>query len=634
MPLLGSDNNLTVTVSTQADTSGITEVENSLQAFQDAATVSISKLTGAVDDADGSIRSIRDAAAGAVGPITVIGENGEQAFIDTGKAADDANGKISGLWKAVAGGQIAYNAVYAAVNFFTTSVGDAISRVDTLNNSSKVFGNLGFNANDVKTAMDAVDNSIKGLPTSLDQAVSGMQSLALQNGNILVAQKEFTAMNDAVLSSGHSTDDLNNAIEQITQLDMGGPLDAQTWNSLRQSGLEPAMSAMAKMKGESLAQLKDEFGNGTLTVQDFMNMLQTLDTQGTGNMASLSKQAKDMTGGIGTGMANAKTAMVRGMADIIQAIGTANISGAIKVIGTAFEDALKSVSTAINDFKTFFDIMSQHEGMLRNIAIVITSLLLPAIIQFGVRSVIAIGLYIAQLAIAAASTIAASIEMAASWLLALGPIGLIAAAVIGLVALIIANWSTVKQWLSAFWGWLKSAASDAWGFITNNFSSAIDSVVSFFAGLPGRILGALGNAANWLYQTGRDVISGLTHGIEDAIGGIGSAIGRVGGDVSGAVKNALHSIHVPGFAVGTSNYAGGYAMVGENGPEMMYVPQGASIYTNTQSQAMQRQQQQGNTYTFTGNIILGDSSAVTTFFSQLNNDGLLAAKGLTVRQGA
>ncbi len=35
---------------------------------------------------------------------------------------------------------------------------------------------------------------------------------------------------------------------------------------------------------------------------------------------------------------------------------------------------------------------------------------------------------------------------------------------------------------------------------------------------------------------------------------------------------------IPGFAGGVDNYGGGWAMVGERGPEAMYVPQGASIY--------------------------------------------------------
>lgn len=47
-----------------------------------------------------------------------------------------------------------------------------------------------------------------------------------------------------------------------------------------------------------------------------------------------------------------------------------------------------------------------------------------------------------------------------------------------------------------------------------------------------------------------------------------------------AGRKKLHDAHVPGFAAGTSYAPGGWAMVGEQGPEAMYVPQGASIIPN------------------------------------------------------
>jgi len=40
---------------------------------------------------------------------------------------------------------------------------------------------------------------------------------------------------------------------------------------------------------------------------------------------------------------------------------------------------------------------------------------------------------------------------------------------------------------------------------------------------------------------------------------------------------------VPGFAGGVRDFAGGWAMVGEQGPELMYVPKGSDIYSNAQS---------------------------------------------------
>jgi TP901 family phage tail tape measure protein len=53
--------------------------------------------------------------------------------------------------------------------------------------------------------------------------------------------------------------------------------------------------------------------------------------------------------------------------------------------------------------------------------------------------------------------------------------------------------------------------------------------------------------------------------------------------VGQAMTNALHAAGIPGFASGTSSAPGGMAMVGEQGPELMYVPRGASIYPHGSS---------------------------------------------------
>lgn len=45
---------------------------------------------------------------------------------------------------------------------------------------------------------------------------------------------------------------------------------------------------------------------------------------------------------------------------------------------------------------------------------------------------------------------------------------------------------------------------------------------------------------------------------------------------------------IPGFASGVKNFSGGWAMVGEEGPELVRLPQGADVYPNGQSMAMMR----------------------------------------------
>lgn len=266
-------------------------------------------------------------------------------------AAKEISAKSAMIAGAVAG--LASTAISKAGRMITSSVGDAVKRVDTLDNSSRVFANMGFATDSTKKAMDNLVKSIKGLPTSLDEAVSGVQILSGSIGDVEKSQKVFSAMNNAILGFGGSADQVNNAVRQLAQLPMDGPLDAQTWNSLMNSGFTPVLTAMAKKSNMTMGELKKDFSSqGTKSVQDFMDMLLELDEKGGGGLVSLRKIAEDSTSGIGTGFANMKVAIVRGVAEIIKSIGSKNISSAVSNIGNAFEIGLKGVSKMVNFIKS------------------------------------------------------------------------------------------------------------------------------------------------------------------------------------------------------------------------------------------------------------------------------------------
>lgn len=69
----------------------------------------------------------------------------------------------------------------------------------------------------------------------------------------------------------------------------------------------------------------------------------------------------------------------------------------------------------------------------------------------------------------AAQSTWAAIKMAAAWLIAMGPVGLIIAAVVGLVAIIIMNWDTIKSWTLAVWDWVWNKIKAVAGFMVDLF---------------------------------------------------------------------------------------------------------------------------------------------------------------------
>lgn len=80
--------------------------------------------------------------------------------------------------------------------------------------------------------------------------------------------------------------------------------------------------------------------------------------------------------------------------------------------------------------------------------------------------------------------------MAAAWLIA-NPWALIIAGVIALVAIIIANWDTIKGWLLAAWNWIKEAAETVWNAIKQFFIDWWPYILGIFTGGIGLIVGLI-----------------------------------------------------------------------------------------------------------------------------------------------
>lgn len=259
-------------------------------------------------------------------------------------------------------GAIGATVVGKAFSLITNNVQGAITRIDTLTNATRNFQNMGVKTSVVNTQMNNLKNAINGLPTSLDSAVSGVQLLTSSlNGNMPQSVSVFKALNDGILGFGGTTEQVTNSITQLSQAFSNGKIDAETWNSLIDSGLGPTLNAMAKQMGITTGALKSGLSDGSISVSKFNDALVNLDKNGGGGIASLSKIAQDSTSGIGTSIANAKTAVTRGVADMITAVNNGiksldittplgqitGIGSIISQLGTVVEQTFRAIGQAI-----------------------------------------------------------------------------------------------------------------------------------------------------------------------------------------------------------------------------------------------------------------------------------------------
>jgi len=124
-------------------------------------------------------------------------------------------------------------------------------------------------------------------------------------------------------------------------------------------------------------------------------------------------------------------------------------------------------------------------------------------------SVVQFGIQIAQwIALGVAAT-AGAVVVAAAWLISMGPIVLVVAAVVALVAVVVLNFDTIKEVIGKAWEAIKSTTQAAWGSVKGFFDEAwtriksaaatgVMAVVGAFLTMAEKVVGAAASAFGWV----------------------------------------------------------------------------------------------------------------------------------------
>lgn len=196
---------------------------------------------------------------------------------------------------------VGYSNLYRLVSSTQNAIGDALSngvkRYDTINVAkrtlSTVVGDVGDSTTKIQKMIDNLDESILGLPTTLDDALSHVTRFTSINHDLDRSQKLFSAINDSILTFGGDSEGVNNAVTQYSQI-MGSKMDARTLRSMEDAGMTPALTAIAKKFNMSFAEFREAFtgSNPTISLQQFEDALIELDEKGGGGLNSLATMVK------------------------------------------------------------------------------------------------------------------------------------------------------------------------------------------------------------------------------------------------------------------------------------------------------------------------------------------------------
>ena len=340
-----------------------------------------------------------------------------------------------------------------AMSEISSSIDGAVARVDTLNNFPKVMSNLGIGAEEAEKSINKMSDKLAGLPTTLDQGAMAVQRFTSANGDVQKSTDIFLALNNAILAGGASSEIQASALEQLSQSYAKGKPDMMEWRTAMTAmpaQLKQVATAMGYVDADALG---EALRTGAVSMDEFMDTITKLNTDGVNGFQSFEDQARNSTGGIGTAITVAKTQVVKGVADIITSINKGlqdadlpSISEIITTIGKKAKEALDGIAEnmpkIINFLKTILPILTPIFAAITAFKIVLI-----------IKGVIA--------AIASLNAVMLA-----------NPIGLIVAAIAALVAAFVLLWNKSEGFRN-FWIGL-------WNGIVEFMSPIIDSIVEMF----------------------------------------------------------------------------------------------------------------------------------------------------------
>lgn len=267
-------------------------------------------------------------------------------------ATKSVSASLGQLTKAFTLGNLAGQAISKTLNVMTSNLDSAITRYDTMNNFPRVMSNLGIATEDANEVVKDLSEQLVGLPTALDTATMAVQRFTSSNGDVKQSEKMFLAVNNAILAGGANAQIQANALEQISQAYAKGKPDMMEWRTML-TAMPAQMKQVATAMGYiNVADLGEDLRKGNVSMNQFIDTIVKLNSEGLEGFASFEEQARSATGGISTSIKNMKTAVIRGITSMITKVNEGlepfgGLNGVITEVGKIAESIFTKIGEII-----------------------------------------------------------------------------------------------------------------------------------------------------------------------------------------------------------------------------------------------------------------------------------------------
>lgn len=432
-------------------------------------------------------------------------------------------------------------------------------------------------AEEARVAQDQLANSLEnaGYAGATDRAAAYAGELEKQlaiDGEAIKLTQAKLATFDAVAASadtaGGAFDRATVAAQDMAALGLGDAASNAT-----------KLGAMLQNPIDNLGKLKRAGVEFTDAEEDRIKALVEANELGAAQDAILTKVEEKFAGSAEASKTNS-AAMGLAFEGITEALGAG---------------LLPHMDTLTSIIQTASGFMAEHSNIVLIVAGVLAALGVAIITVH-----LAMSAYAAYTAVVTAVTTGwAAAQRLLNMALAMNPIGLVVAAIVALVAILIVaykNSETFRNIVDGAFRAVQAAASFAFNWVKQNwplllailtgpFGLAVltiknnkDKIVEFFKAVPGAIETAFKGLAGMISTPFTTAFSAVKSLWNSTVGGFGFTIPDWVPGVGG------NSFHIPSMARGGIH--GGLAIVGERGRELVRLPQGSTVVPNGTTEAM------------------------------------------------
>ena len=536
-------------------------------------------------------------------------QQGEQA----GQSVEGIGSRFKNLAKTIAGLAI----VKKVADITTSIVKMGIEGNASLETSITSWTTLLGTQEQAKQMMDDITNYAASTPFSkvgVDEMAKQLSNAGFAGEDLFNQLTKFGNMGSAF---GIQEDSLKEMVRQYSQVQMAQVAYTEDLNILQDRGI-PIYKGLAEVMGVTVAEVKKMAGEGKITADIYNEAINSIASNTEGAMEAQSKTfsgmmstLQDVTSNIVTKIVEPLFNKVKESLDIAMPIldsfnGKLNDGQSFWVaLKETVDEFLPSLKPVIDGIELFvnnidkivgalvvatsamvaFKAVSAIQGIVRmwqqaQVQLALYSMSCQgATVAQGVMtgafkaSEIIVALFTGKLTLAELASIGFSKAQAVlNAVLSANPIGLVVAAIAGLIVWLVYLWNTndgFRDAVTSAWNKILEVGKNVWNWISNFFTvsipNAINTAINFFSQLPTKIGTFLSNSITKMSQFVRDLgskgleaaknlISNITSGlsglpskmfeigkniIQGMINGVKNMASKVVDSVKGVVNNAI-----------------------------------------------------------------------------------------------